>query len=238
MAFAASIMIGAIGFTWWNQPVHVVANFAEQKIVSLPDGSTVSLNSGSSLTYPRRFRGERNVSLEGEAYFAVTHNSNRFTVNTFNANIAVLGTEFNVRSWEHSLNPSTVVTLTEGSVGLSPTADPENLVVMKPGETRRIVQNSAVVSEASIQNLNDVAAWTEGNLVYRDEWLGVILEDIERRFAIEIELQATDLLKKEFTYVSRQPQTAEAVISGLCEALGLRYSQTSRGVSIYRPVEN
>ena len=233
MAMAATLLLGAIGITWWNQPVQIMAPLGEQLAVTLPDGSSISLNSGSVISYPRRFSNTRTIQLEGEAYLDVTHNEAPFVVETFNANVEVLGTQFNVKAWQASLSPKTTVSLTEGSVNFYPLGAKDDGVILTPGETRSIAEGSRSLSPADSLREAFASAWKAGDLVYREEWLGLIIEDIERRFAIDIELQSPDLLKKEFTFVYRQPETADAVISTLCEALGLRYSRTSRGVTIY-----
>src|SRR5690606_36020397 len=68
---------------------------------TLADGTKVWLNAGSSLTYPMHFAGnERRVTLEGEAYFDVSHDAERpFIVHVNDTEIRVLGTQFNVNSY-------------------------------------------------------------------------------------------------------------------------------------------
>ena len=86
--------------------------------VVLSDGTEVLLNSDSRLSYPTVFKGkERVVSLEGEAYFNVTKNTEHpFIVKSGNVQVRVLGTEFNMCSY----TPDNVrVTLIEGKVAVS-----------------------------------------------------------------------------------------------------------------------
>lgn len=72
---------------------------SQAKEVVLPDGSTVKLKGNSTLAYGSDFMNDRRVTLDGEAYFSVTHDSdNRFTVENGNVRVVVLGTEFNVRA--------------------------------------------------------------------------------------------------------------------------------------------
>lgn len=88
----------------------------QRKKIVLPDGSVVWLNSKSKLTYPSVFNnGTREVELEGEALFDVTHNPDKpFTVITPAYRINVLGTVFNVKSY--SANMVFETTLISGSV--------------------------------------------------------------------------------------------------------------------------
>ena len=81
--------------------------------IELPDGTKVTLNSGSVLKYPLQFGDTaRNVYLRGEAYFDVAHNKAKpFYVNTSDIHIKVLGTSFNVKSYpEENTIETTLIT--------------------------------------------------------------------------------------------------------------------------------
>lgn len=233
MVIAATLLLGALGIGWWLQPVVVTAPFGEQVAVNLPDGSGILLNSGSRLTYPRSFNASREVYLEGEGFFEVTPSSVPFVLTTFNASVEVLGTKFNVKAWQQSFAPQTTVTLTEGSVLFSPTLEQARGVILKPGETRRLSGNDVSISPADTVIHRARLAWKAGDLVYQDEPVGVILEDIQRHFAVAIDLQARDVLQREYTFVYRQPASVYEVISSLCDGLGLRYRRTNAGVALY-----
>ena len=114
----------------------ITATALPGQIVSmgLPDGTSVQLNSGATMYYPAMFKGkEREVRLEGEAFFEVAHDSKKpFIVKTFASDIKVLGTKFNVNADRNAGEFS--VTLAEGSVQVSSLADPGRIIVMKPDE--------------------------------------------------------------------------------------------------------
>ena len=100
-AVAASIvLLIAVGAGFWLQPTTLTAPTGERLAATLPDGSTVELNSGARLSYARAFGGKaRTVRLTGEAFFDVAHDAQKpFMVKTFNADVTVLGTRFNVRA--------------------------------------------------------------------------------------------------------------------------------------------
>lgn len=92
---------GGLMFNYWVSG-SMVELYADNTVLTktLPDGTTVTINKGSSLSYNSRFRGDtRNVSLKGEAFFDVTPNKNKpFIITTDNASIKVVGTSFNVKS--------------------------------------------------------------------------------------------------------------------------------------------
>jgi len=81
---------------------------------TLPDGSAVWLNSGSSFSYPNKFDGERIVELTGEAYFNVEKQKEPFKVKTKYGEVEVFGTQFNVKAYENDNHIET--TLKSGEV--------------------------------------------------------------------------------------------------------------------------
>lgn len=87
--------------------ITMATSIGENKTLTLSDGTKVTLNANTSLSYPEEFTGEsREVSLRGEAFFDVSHNPDKpFMVATGNGmKIQVLGTEFNVKSYPEDLN--------------------------------------------------------------------------------------------------------------------------------------
>ncbi len=233
MAVAATFLIGAIGLALWLQPVTRTAPLGQRMAVLLPDGSQVELNSGTTLHYARRFGQQRVVHLEGEAFFDVVNEDRPFIIHTFNAQVAVLGTRFNVRAWRRSMDPGTTVTLAEGRVALAPSERPEQAVELEPGQTHRIAREPRQAGPPDSAAVGVATAWRNGDLDFRDQWLGVILEDIERRFAVALTVTPQTLARKQMTLVWRNPVRVEAVIRDLCVALKLNYRETSNGYEIY-----
>ena len=122
LRLAASIavfFVGGVG-AWNAVPASVEAGPGDRIEVVLPGGSRVDLNAGSTLRWARGFswlpgfdRSERVVRLDGEAFFDVARDGRPFRVETSDAQVAVLGTRFNVRSRP---GEGTSVTVDEGSV--------------------------------------------------------------------------------------------------------------------------
>ena len=86
--------------------------------------------------------------------------------------------------------------------------------------------------------LGSALAWRRGALIYHDELLGVVLEDLERRFDIELILQAPALQRKRVNFSKHNPPDAEAVIHDLCAGYGLKYRATTTGYELYDPGMN
>src|SRR5690606_30086806 len=130
----------------------------------LSDGTHVWLNSGSKYTYPIKVGQIRKVSIEGEAYFDVAHNSERpFIVSANNTEISVLGTEFNVAT---NLKPGQVfTTLVEGVVEIN---TPESSLKLKPG-TQAISNVRSGSISSSLVDVNEAIAWKAGYFSFNDE---------------------------------------------------------------------
>lgn len=113
----------------------VVASLGSRSRMVLPDGTQVFLNAGSRLTYNNRFNTQqREVNLEGEAFFEVTHDTQRpFIVHTSGIDIKVLGTAFNVKSY--AADATIEATLLRGSIEVVRKNDPSApKVILRPHE--------------------------------------------------------------------------------------------------------
>ena len=146
----------------------VAAPLGSQARVTLPDRTQVWLNAGSALKYARSFgSGKREVSLTGEAYFEVAHDSlHPFRVRSGGVAVKVLGTKFNMQAYPEESRVD--VSLKEGKVEVAlPAAARSETVVLSPG--RRLsydkLAGSARVSET---DPNEASAWTQGELRFTD----------------------------------------------------------------------
>ncbi|WP_293953457.1 MULTISPECIES: FecR family protein [unclassified Sphingobacterium] len=152
--------------------------------ITLPDGTKVWLNAGSSLKYPMSFaKNERRVSLEGEAFFEVTKDSARpFKVLSKGQEIEVLGTAFNVNAYPD--NTAIKTTLVNGKVKLSNDKRYSEAIYLLPG------QQSTNTNNGKIQLANvDTApftAWKEGLFYFDETPLADALQQIGRWYNVEV----------------------------------------------------
>lgn len=152
--------------------------------ITLPDGTKVWLNAGSSLKYPMSFaKNERRVSLEGEAFFEVTKDSARpFKVLSKGQEIEVLGTAFNVNAYPD--NTAIKTTLVNGKVKLSKDKRYSEAIYLLPG------QQSTNTNNGKIQLANvDTApftAWKEGLFYFDETPLSDALQQIGRWYNVEV----------------------------------------------------
>ena len=236
IAVAATVMIAAIiGIGYLFTPVKMVAPLGETAMVYLEDGSTVQLNSGSSLQYPRFWGDAREVTLDGEAYFDIAKEARPFTVATFNAEVRVLGTRFNVRAWQKDVASKTTIALASGRVALAGLHSNNNPVMLVPGQTGQVVAETLEVSEADTVRVERALAWRSGDFFFSDEWLGSILDDVERRFNTQVTVKPGALRGRRMKLSIEKPVSAEAILKDICEPLGLRYRATTDGFELFDP---
>jgi ferric-dicitrate binding protein FerR (iron transport regulator) len=159
--------------------------------LTLPDGTRVWVNAGTSLTYPTAFAaGERKIALTGEAYFEVKHltaagaKSVPFVVHLSSpkgdlGDVTVLGTHFNVKAYDDEANAK--VTLLEGRVKVSKGES----VMLKPGEQTSISQSSQPSHPIPVQT-DEVVAWKEGLFTYKRSDITEVLRDAARWYDIDV----------------------------------------------------
>lgn len=144
--------------------------------VILSDGTEVSLDAGSELTFPVTFNaGRRNVSLTGQAYFKVKHNAARpFFVKVKNLTIQDIGTEFNINAYGDERAVKT--TLFEGSVKLKET-------ILRPGQEAIAEGENIQVQNA---DLGSVGAWRHNDFVFRNQDLHSTMQQIARWYDVDV----------------------------------------------------
>lgn len=149
--------------------------------LTLPDGSKVILNSGSSLTYPLRFDDSvRMVKLSGEAYFEVAKDKKHpFKVENDGQILTVLGTHFNIKSYP---NEVTETTLLEGKVALSSNLTNAK-ITLSPGQQSKFDKNRF---ETKNVNAEEAIAWSRNLFVFNHMTLGQIFKVLERYYNVEI----------------------------------------------------
>ena len=152
------------------------------KVISLRlnDGTIVWLNSQSSIRYPVAFVGEdRQVEITGEAYFEVAKNlSKKFIVASNGLNIEVLGTHFNVNSYNDNKNIK--VTLLEGSVKIIKGG---GTYILKPGQQAQVANEIQVFNGANIES---VMAWKNGFFSFSGTSVEELMNILGRWYNVEI----------------------------------------------------
>ncbi|MEM7511358.1 MAG: FecR domain-containing protein [Bacteroidota bacterium] len=170
--------------------------FAEQKIIELVDGSKVTLNANSELTYSHK--NPRKVWLKGEAYFEIQKDQRKgtkFEVITEDLTVNVLGTVFNV----NSRNDTTSVFLEEGKVRLKIDRPTANALELVPGEWVSYSKRENHLSEKKKVQAIENTSWKDGTLVFRDATLPTVFKKLTEFYGVEFLIEDQALAKKRIT---------------------------------------
>ena len=152
--------------------------------VTLSDGSVVTLNSGSRLSFPTGFRAaERNVTLQGEAFFEVAKNADMpFIVKVEGRAIRVLGTKFNVSSYAEE--NGVTATLIEGSILFSD--ENSHQTVLHPNQ--QVNSRSGKLSLKTV-DAADYMAWTKGEFLFNDVPIAIVMQKLARWYDVEVDAE-------------------------------------------------
>lgn len=230
---AAAIIIIAAGLSFLTIPVQYSASYGEMATVTLPDESQIMLNSGSTISYNRLFNFmDREVSLEGEAYFEVEKGEIPFVVHTSNAAVKVLGTSFNIRSWQNNSVPETSVYLTEGALAFYPAGKPDKSVTLESGQKSSFQSNEGMPKEPIELSKEKGLAWMNNHFAFEEMPMIQIIREIERRFNLNIRVEPKEILLDTLTIYYNQEVNAEKIINDICQTKALSYRKVNGGYVI------
>ncbi|WP_053180502.1 FecR family protein [Sunxiuqinia dokdonensis] len=193
---------------------------------SLPDGSLVWLNSGSKLSYPSNFKGQRSIQLEGEAYFDVIKSRKPFIVSTAYGEIEVLGTSFNVKAYT---DDDFQTTLVAGAVNLRVGAGTS--ITLKPGEQAFVNENNRL--EIQTVETEIFTSWKDGKLIFYREPFEKVAKRMERWYNVKIEVDNDEIKNLWFTGTIEM-ETLSEVMELIRRSMPLEYSydQNTRTLKI------
>ena len=232
---------------------------SKTKII-LPDGTVVRLNGSSRLIYNNAFNNNvREVALEGEAYFDVTKDSNRpFIVHTSNIDIKVLGTLFNVKSYEE--DQTIEATLLRGSIEVYNKDDPlAPKVILKPNEklvflkvhdektelqkgidansSRKIIPDENIsisnLSHSKPDSLKEETSWLYNKLVIDGDDFTKMAQKMERWYGVKIEILSPELEQHHFKGIFEK-ETIQQALDALQLTVKFRYKINNDSIKIMK----
>ena len=216
LKYAASLLIIGVAATLWfvMNPYGSVYTAEEYTEITLPDGSKVSLDVGTTVKYTELRSGRRNVELQGLAYFDVIKGK-PFQVHTENGTVEVLGTSFNVNSFDDELKVECIT----GKVVVEAN---ESMAVLTPGSMIKTTEGELGVIEAF--NVQNGMAWMTGEFYYQNSLLSEVITEIERQFEIDV---ALDIKNANRTYsgLFNNKDEIEEVLKTITVPMGLKYKQ-------------
>lgn len=244
LSAAMLILLILIGIIFLNRNTNhqiktLTTSSKERKHLTLSDGSTVYLNSNSSIKYLENFKENiREVNLIGEAYFSVVKNYRPFVVVTNNAKITVLGTKFDV--WAR--NEKTRVIVKEGKVTLSSKKSESKKINLLSGQTSFVSKDMEPAPPTNVDTDN-MLAWINGKLIFNHTPLIEVIEELERCFNTKLILENSIDKNKTLTGTIDlfENYDIDSVLSMICLTFQLEYEKKGneyiikqRNISAYK----
>jgi transmembrane sensor len=204
----------------WNEKKTVMG---EKSIVTLLDGTKITLNADSKLKYPMRFGEEsREIFLEGEAYFEVTHDANKpFIVHTGNISTTDLGTKFNVNAFPDE--EILIVSLEEGKVEVSTNTSmtKKEDVILAPAQ-QWVYDKENETSTIESFDSQKAIGWKDNILVFDNAPFSKVLAPLERYFGVKFEIADHSLANRTIK-ANFKNESFWTVAEVLKKATGLTY---------------
>lgn len=203
-------------------------SYGEKKELLLPDGTQLILNSCSYIRYPKQFdNDERRIELEGEGYFDVAHDEKLpFIINTSRLAVRVLGTSFNVKSYE--TDEIVAVSVESGKVQVDV---PE--AVMRLTTNEQIYINTISEEYSKRKDNSQVAAWVRGSLCFNSTPIRDVAKELERAYNCRITFDPNqnfdNLISGE-----HDNKDLESVLKSLEYTSNIKYKKNGRKILLYK----
>ncbi len=201
----------------------------EKSQLLLPDGSRVWINSESKISYPSNFMdGNREIKLEGEAYFEVAKNEGReFLVKTNDYDIHVLGTKFNVTAYADFGRTET--SLLEGKIEIH---KGDKVFPAAPGQEITFTNKHFSIKET---NTNLSTKWKDDIFDFDKIPFKELIVRLERWYDVEIEIQNTELNNILYSGIFKNEETIWQVLNTFQLTLPIRYSRVGFRKFVIKP---
>ncbi|MEM9680829.1 MAG: FecR domain-containing protein, partial [Bacteroidota bacterium] len=223
IGIAAVLLIGFSIFYYTSGLDTTVETLAaEQTTFELPDNSSVDLNAVSSLVYnKRKWSNDRQVILDGEAFFKVAKGS-KFDVKTKDGIVSVLGTEFNVKQRQNYFE----VSCYEGLVSVT---HHKKTIKLTPGKSYAVIDGKIITDEK--ENTNS-PGWINNESRFSSRPLKYVIEEFQFQYNIEVSTKDIDtqqLFSGSFTH-----DNIDLALKSITLPLNLTYSKSGNTIVIKR----
>lgn len=201
----------------------------QRRELTLPDGSHVDVGPESRIAFVMTGSSNLEVTLVGQAYFAVAHDARRrFVVQASNAIIEDLGTQFLVRSYP--TDSGVQVLVTEGEVSARSVGRSETRRLTRG--TRASVTTAGEISLSPERNADEYLAWTKGKLVFHDTPATRAIEDLSRWFDIDIVLADSGISAVRIRG-ALPTNDVDVALDAFASAAGLNWKRNGHKVVLY-----
>ncbi len=196
--------------------------------VTLPDGSLVFLNANTRISYSKKFNsGLREVKLDGEAYFDVTHDPGRpFIVYARKAGIKVLGTSFNVQAIRSS--GKVEVFVESGKVQLFETENTGNAITIEPGFIGSMEDE---IVDKTLNSDANYLAWKTKKLTFSNTDMAKAAKGIQDVFKVKVVFSNPGMMQCKIE--SRfENESLENVLDAVCTTFNWEWKRKGDKVTL------
>jgi transmembrane sensor len=197
-------------------------NVSAEKILS--DGTKISLNKYSSITYPANFEGEtREINLQGEGFFEVHHDAaHPFIIHTQGTDVRVLGTSFNVRAY----NAQVQVVVKTGKVRFSK----KNMeVILEKGQKGELLTNSGTIIKSEVEKEKSLIETKKSSFEFEKTSLGEVVEKLNQTYGKNIIFSNHKIENCKLT-ASFQDEELENIIHVIAETFNLKVDKQKNSI--------
>lgn len=182
--------------------------------ITLSDETEVVLNAGSVLRFPVSFTDSiRQVYLDGEAYFKVSHNGKPFIVSSSNIDVQVLGTTFNVSDYHDDANIK--ATLVEGKIKVGwSNGDPAENSILNPDDQATLSKNDLSIKIDEV-NTSLYTSWIQGKFEFNKDNLEVVMKRLARWYDFEYEFKNNNAKNYHFTARINNDESISSILDML-----------------------
>lgn len=201
----------------------------EKKEIKLPDESDIYINSASTLKYPETFgEKQRLVELAGEAFFKITPDKEKpFIINTGQISIKVLGTSFNVRSYDE--DEWIGVTVSTGIVSVS-IFDENSSIQLTPSEELWINKKNHYFQKSK-KDVLQASSWRDGYLYFDKAPIKDVINTLNRKYAVNIVLARPG---EEYTITGEHDnKSLQSVLESICFITKLKQKKNGNNITLY-----
>jgi ferric-dicitrate binding protein FerR (iron transport regulator) len=238
MAVAASVavlLLAAVGYWLFPSPAPRATyrtGYGQTREITLPEGSRVVLNGNSTLSFPAHWPagGPREVWLDGEAFFAVTHRPDhrKFVVTTpGKLRVEVLGTEFNV----YQRQQKTKVSLNAGAVQLHlGPAGGDDPLLMQPDELVEFDGRSERLTRKKV-DADMISSWKNKKLVFENTSLREVIQLLHDTYGRTATVSDPGLLEERFSGTVPN-ENLDVLLDGLAGLFDLEITRHGNSVQL------
>jgi ferric-dicitrate binding protein FerR (iron transport regulator) len=202
----------------------------QQKVIVLADGSRIRINGASHIKYPAAATAQREVYLQGQAFFEVSADKTHpFIVHAGPLTVQVLGTSFDISSYKEDAQAS--VAVTQGKIAVQTAHNPQPYA-LEAGHQLVLNQLTGSVRE-QVLDTADYPAWQQGIIVFKEETLHNICTRLQRAYGVKITVQTSGLEKTKLNLTVRGEAIAK-VVDMLSAAGSFRYNIRNKEITLWK----